>query len=215
MNVIPATRTDTLTFFETHLEPWITHAKTLGVPEADLEALKLITESARAAFVAQQQAASAAQAATQRYHQEADAMRALGAAIVARIKVNAQTARDPNLYVLAQVPPPLPRGRANTAAPVPAPTAVRLRMSASGAVEVSWEAAINRRTFFSVYRTLPGESKATLLGSVAAKSFTDTTVPRGTTHAVYHVVAQRGTTQSQSSPNVSISFGSVAGRAAA
>ncbi len=66
----------------------------------------------------------------------------------------------------------------------------------NGDVTVRWKGSLAKSTFYNVYRRLNCTGTFTLVGSVAAKQFVDSTIPSGCECASYRVSAQRGTVAS-------------------
>lgn len=208
MAVMPKSRIDRVEFFEARLAQWAGSAAAIGILPAQAAQIATMTNAARATFNAQQTAANASKAATASFHVKADEMAEFGADLIKTIKAFAETTNNPNVYALANIPAP--------AAPTPAgaptaPTALDATMNADGTITLKWKGLLEARQFFSIWRQLPGQNAPTQIGSIAAKSFVDTSVPRGLSQVVYSVRAHRDTLVSEPSDNIVVYFGAVSG----
>ena len=210
MGVVPQTRLGKLEFYEAHLAAWSANAVGIGLTATEVTDLTALVTAARAQFNAQQTAKDAAKAATLGFHDKADAMQSLGSELIRTIKLYAQTKNDPGVLVVAQLPKPLPP---TPAGPPVAPTDLTASMNSDGSIRLAWKGSVAQRQFFSVWRQLPSQSMPLQIGSVAAKEFTDLTVPRGLTQVVYCVRAHRDAQVSVPSPNVVVYFGAIPGAA--
>jgi len=108
------------------------------------------------------------------------------------IKNFAQSTDDPNVYVLAQIPPPSPPG----AVPAPGtPFDFRVELLGNGAVKLNWKSnnpAGASGTFYEIKRSDDG-GPMTFVGNAGERNFTDDTVPATTASAVYELTAVRST----------------------
>jgi hypothetical protein len=206
MAVLPKSRLDRVEFFEARLAQWAGSAAAIGILPAQAAQIATMTNAARAAFNAQQTQLAAAKAATASFYVKTDDMAELGSDLIKTIKAYAETTNNPNVYALASIPAP--------AAPTPAgaptaPTALDATMNADGTITLKWKGVLAARQFFSIWRQLPGQNAPTQIGSIAAKSFIDTSVPRGLTQVVYSVRAHRDTLVSEPSDNIVVYFGAI------
>lgn len=208
MSVIPSKDLDAVQFFETHDPLWTAApAAAIGLTVTQVTAQTSLTKTARDAYTAQQAAKVAAKNATLMFHNAVTAMRSGGSDLVATIKAFAQTTNNPNVYTLAQIPPP--------AAPVPAPPPgqpmnITVSLESSGAITLAWKAvnsAPNAGTFFSVQRKLSTEAAFSLVGNTGGRTFTDDTLEQGTPGATYIIQGHRGTMDGVASEQVSVQFG--------
>ncbi len=206
MAVLPTTRVAKIEYFESHIAQWLANSAAIGVQPSSLASLQALVTAARAAFNAQQTQLAAAKAATASFYVKTDDMAELGSDLIKTIKAYAETTNNPNVYALAAIPAP--------AAPTPAgaptaPTALDATMNADGTITLKWKGVLAARQFFSIWRQLPGQNSPTQIGSIAAKSFIDTSVPRGLTQVVYSVRAHRDTLVSEPSDNIVVYFGAI------
>ncbi len=208
MPVVPSTRIEKVEFYEAHNPTWATNAANIGVTPAQVASLANLTKSAREAFNAQKTAQDAAKAATQRFYNTVRDMQSLGADLIKNIKAYADTTNNPNVYVLANIPEP---AAPTPAGPPVAPTDLSAVMNSDGTMRLTWKGSIAQRQFFSIWRQLPSQSMPLQIGAVAAKDFTDVTVPRGLTQVVYSVRAHRDSAVSTPTDNLVVYFGAIPG----
>lgn len=193
MTTVPKTFLGRLEFFEQRLPAWEEDPAAIGLLEADVAALRALTESARARYEELEAIRTAAEGATFLQKSANDAMFAAGMGLVGTVKAFARRTGERGVYPAAQVPAPkdpTPTG------PPPAAKNLRVRLLPSGALRLAWEGTTARGAFFSIYRGLPGESAEgpggmRLLATVAAKHYTDGTIPPGTPEVRYAVEARR------------------------
>lgn len=207
MGVIPIKDIDAVQFFESHIPIWLQAPNTLGLQAGQVTSMDTATKAARNAYTAQQNTKEAAKAATVTFHNNVSTMRSLGADLIKTIKAYADTTNNPNVYALAQIPPPA----APTPQPPPGqPTDFRVELTGGGAIALSWKStnsAPSGGAFFTVRRRLAGESNFTMLGGTGSKSFIDDTVPFGTNAVTYLVQGFRGTEPGPESEQLSVQFG--------
>ncbi|MBY0310481.1 MAG: hypothetical protein K2W85_00270 [Phycisphaerales bacterium] len=208
MPVVPSTRIEKVEFYEAHNPTWATNAANIGVTPAQVTNLTSLTKAARDAFNAQKTAQDAAKAATQRFYNTVRDMQSLGGDLIKNIKAYADTTNNPNVYVLANVPEP---AAPTPAGPPVAPTDLSAVMNSDGTMRLTWKGSIAQRQFFSIWRQLPSQSMPLQIGAVAAKDFTDVTVPRGLTQVVYSVRAHRDSAVSTPTDNLVVYFGAIPG----
>lgn len=208
MPVVPSTRTEKVEFYEAHNPTWAASAANIGVTPAQVASLTNLTKAARDAFNAQRTAQDAAKAATQRFYNTVRDMQNLGGDLIKSIKAFAETTNNPNVYVLANIPEP---AAPTPAGPPVAPTNLSAVMNSDGTMRLTWKGSIAQRQFFSIWRQLPSQSMPLQIGAVAAKDFTDVTVPRGLTQVVYNVRAHRDSAVSTPTDNLIVYFGAIPG----
>ncbi|MGE0295017.1 MAG: hypothetical protein AB7P97_21935 [Hyphomonadaceae bacterium] len=195
MGVVPDTRIGKIEFYEAHIAPWTTNAAGIGLTPASVTALGTLTTAARNAFNAAEAARQAAKSATQAFY---DAVRAMhsgpgaGADMIDTIRNYAETKNLPNVYVLAQIPPP---ADPSTAPPPGTPFEFRVGLLQNGALELRWKCnnpSGTQGTIYEVKRSIGGGA-FNFVGATGVKSFTDDTLPSGATPATYQVTAVRST----------------------
>ena len=108
MAILPESRLGRVEFFEAHIAAWVAGAgaNTIGLTAAQTTALNAKITAARTAYNAMIVAREASKAATQAFYNAEAALSDNGAALLATIKAFAETTANPNVYVLAQIPPP-------------------------------------------------------------------------------------------------------------
>lgn len=210
-NVLPRTRLDKIEWFEARLDGWLADPASIGLSAGQVDQLAAEVAAARAAFVEAERARAAAQGATLAFHTRADAMAGDGRGLIAQIKAFAEASDDPGVYTRSHIPPP--RGPSPSGPPEP-PTGLRGRITSDGAVELTWDGSLARRTFFEVLRKLAGEETWTVLNAVGAKRYLDGSIPPGTSRAQYRVRAKRGTATSPATLAITVGLGVEAQRTA-
>lgn len=208
MAVVPNTRIGKVEFYEARVGTWTTNATAIGTTATAVSSLSNLTKSAREAFNQQQAAQAAAKAATERFYNTVRDMQNSGADIIKTVKAFADTTNNPNVFVLANIPAP---AAPTPAGPPVAPTDLSAVMNSDGTIKLTWKGSISQRQFFSVWRQLPSQSMPVQIGAVAAKDFTDVTVPRGLQQVVYNVRAHRDSAVSTPTDNLVVFFGAIPG----
>lgn len=208
MGVVPPTRIEKVEFYEAHNSIWAAQAANIGLTVPQVTALTTLTTAARAAFNQQQTAQAAAKSATENFHNKVRDMQAQGSDLIKTIKAYAETKNDPNVYVLANIPAP---ASPTPAGPPVAPTDLAAVMNSDGTIRLTWRGTLAQRQFFSVWRQLPSQNLPLQIGAVAAKDFTDVTVPRGLNQVVYNVRAHRDAQVSTPTQNLVVYFGAIPG----
>ncbi len=195
MGIVPSTRLGKIVFYEAHLAPWTTNAAGIGLTPASVTTLSTLTAAARAAFNAAESARQAARAATQNYYDKVRAMHngpGAGADMIDTIRVWAQTKNDPNIYTLAQIPPPATPG---TTPPPGTPFDFAVGLLQSGALELKWKCANpsgTQGTIYEVQRRV-GSGAFTFIGATGTRTFIDGTLVSGAAPATYQITAARST----------------------
>jgi len=209
MAVVPTDRLDKIEFYEAHVTPWTTNAAAIGLTAAQMTAFSPLVTAARAAYNAAEAARQASKAATQNFYDKVRAMHAgpgAGADLIQLIKATAQTKNDPNVYVLAQIPAPA----APSVTPPPGtPFDFTVGLLQNGAVELKWKCnnpSGTQGTIYEVRRRI-GNGAWTFAGATGTRSFTDETLPSGSSPATYQVTAVRSTSRGNPS-QFTVSFGS-------
>jgi hypothetical protein len=195
MGVVPDTRLGKIEFYEAHISPWTANAAGIGLMPASVTALSGLTTTARDKYNDAEAARQAAKAATLAFH---DAVRAMhsgpgaGQDMIDTIRNHAETKDDPNVYVLAQIPPP---ADPSTAPPPGTPFEFRVGLLQNGALELKWKCnnpSGTQGTIYEVKRTIGGGS-LNFVGATGVKLFTDDTLPSGSAPVTYQITAIRST----------------------
>lgn len=211
MAIVPKTLQDNIQFFTDHITPWTTNSLQIGLVVADLTALNAKLAAASTAYGAATAARNSAKAATEAMRNAIDDLNLVGAGLIAKIKTQAETTHNPNVYVLAQIPAPA----TPTPAPDPTPpTDVNGSVNNDGAIQISWTATRANGRSWSVWRRLPNEAQWVLIASTEVKKWTDGTVPAGVAWAQYQVKSHRGAQVSEGSEPVIVLLGQQMSQAA-
>ncbi|VAX39868.1 hypothetical protein MNBD_PLANCTO03-1795 [hydrothermal vent metagenome] len=204
MSVLPQSDIQMIEWFEERVAGWIADPAAIGLTPDQAASLLTFAGTARAAYQAAQQARNTSKSATVTYHNGSSDLRGFGADLLKTIKAFAEATDDPNVYALADVPPP--------AAPAPAgppepPTDVQGVITNDGAVELSWNGTLAYSTFYEILRKLDDETSWNLISSIGDKKFVDDTLAVGCTAVQYRVRAKRGTDTSAGSEPIIIRLG--------
>lgn len=212
MGIVPDSRIGKIEFYEAHTlagGPWATNAASIGLTPAAVTALGTLTTQARAAFNAAEAARQAAKAATQKFYDTVRAMHSApgaGSDMIETIKTWAQTKNDPNVYVLAQIPPPAAPG---VTPPPGTPFEFTVGLLQNGALELKWKCnnpSGTQGTVYEIKRKTGATGSFGYVGSTGVKNFTDDTVAAGSPSVTYQVTAIRST-QRGNPGQFTVSFG--------
>ncbi len=212
MGVLPDTRLGQLEFCESKNPVWTAQAANLNLTPVMMTTLVSLTTAARAQYNAMVAAHAASKTATQAWYDAQEAMRDKAAEYIKTIKAYAGTTNNPNVFNLAQIPPPK---SPSASAPPPTPTNLTATLLNSGAIQLDWKGNITSGVVFTVWRRFGSELNMEQVGTVSgAKSFTDATLPVGVQTASgvwYQVRAERIGLFSDFSEPIFVRFGAVAG----
>lgn len=193
--------------FENWIPVWTNNAVAIGTTAAAVTAMDLKVKAARTSYTAQQAAKMAAKTATNSFHDHVELMRDAGADIIRQIRTQAEVTNNPNVYNLAQVPPPAPP----SPAPLPGqPTNFSVGLTGSGGILLTWKSTNSSPStgaYFTVRRRLAGENTFTVAGGTGSKSFVDDTVPFGTNLVTYLVQGFKGQAAGPESEQLTVQFG--------
>lgn len=196
MSLVPQSRVGKIEFYEAHLPAWTTHAVPIGLGVPEVAALATAVANARAAYTAHVTALEAARAATQNFYDKVRHMHSapgLGADMILKIRTKAQTANDPNVYVLAQIPPPATPG---VTPPPGTPSDFAVGLLQDGSLQLKWKCGNPPGTVGTIYevkRQIGGEGVFAFVGASGVKSFLDDTLPGGSAPVTYQITAVRST----------------------
>ena len=214
MSRTPPTEEAYITFARQHIDVW--SGGQAGPPAIGLSSIQLTetesaTAAAEAAFSAAIAARTASKAATEAKDNALAALKAVIGADIDTIDAFAKATRDPNVWVLAQIPSP----KEASERPAPErPTDLDAILRLNGSIEVSFKANTGGGAQYLVERqttTVEGQtSDYTFLGFADdEKKFLDTAVPEGVKSVGYRVAARISTgLQSDWSPTFTLPFGS-------
>jgi len=199
MGVVPDTRLGKIEFYEAHTllgGPWATNATAIGLTAAQVTALGTLTTQARAAFNAAEAARQAAKTATQNFYDKVRAMHngpGAGSDMIQAIRNWAESKNDPNVYTLAQIPPPATPG---VTPPPGTPFDFTIGLLQNGALELKWKCnnpSGTQGTIYEVKRRIGAAGNFNFVGASGVKAFTDDTVPAGSPSVTYQITAVRST----------------------
>lgn len=212
MATVPNTNLGKIEFYESHLPAWGTNAVAIGLTAAAATNLATLTTAARSAYNAHITAQAAARAATANYYDKVAAMHSgpgAGADMLRTIRAFAQSTNNPNVYVLAQIPPPATPG----AVPPPGtPFDFRVELLQNGAVDLRWKCNNPSGASGTVYEVMRrvGSEPFVYMDSPGVRQFTDYAVPAGSGAVTYRVTAVRSTTRGNPA-QFTVTFGTGAG----
>ncbi len=196
MSVVPTNREEKIAFYQSHLSPWGANAVEIGLTAQQVGDLASLVIDASNAVMAIEAARQASKTATQTLN---DAVRAMhsepgaGAAMVSTILSFAQTTGDPNVYTLAQIPPPQP---ASATPPPGIPTNLTVELLQDGSLKLRWKSDNPPNTSGTIYeikRQGQGQSQPEYVGATGVREFLDDTLPSGDTPVVYQITGLRST----------------------
>lgn len=221
MGIMPPDRLKQIEFCESHLTPWNTNAAAIGLTAGDVSNLATLTTAARAAYTAAVAARQASKTATLAYYDAVGQMRDDASTLVRMIKTFADSEDNPNVYVLAQIPPP---AAPTPSAPPGKPGEFTVVLDTDGSVRLRFKSADSAGStggLMVVQRRSAGdpESAFAVIGSVpgaGGRRFTEfvdstLTAAAGQAGVVYRVVPQRGGTFGSASDSITVRFGSGGG----
>jgi hypothetical protein len=195
MGIVPETRLGRIEFYEAHLGPWDSNDQAIGLQPASVTNLSTLTAAARKAYEAAESAREASKAATRAYHNAVRAMHSgpgAGQDMIDQIRNFAQSSNNPNVYVLAQIPPPATPG---TTPPPGTPLDFEVRLLQTGALELRFK-CVNppgtQGTIYEVQRRI-GAGAFAFIGASGVRSLIDETLPAGSAQVTYQVTAVRST----------------------
>lgn len=193
MGIVPERLSEKVMFFQSRLGVFAAHAAEIGLSEEDVADLEAKVAAARAAALAQDQAQSAARAATSRYNAAVAALGEAGATAIMKIRTRAESTGDVGVYTLSTIPPIAARS------PMPAPgtpTELKSRLGGNGSLILEWKCKNPRGSMGTVYavsRQVGDGGPFVYLATVGEKRFVDETIPAGATRLNYRIQAMRST----------------------
>lgn len=208
MPVVPPNRLQKIEFYEAHLAAWTTNAVAIGLTVPVVTTFSATVVAARAAYNAHLVAQEAAKAATTAFYDKVRLMHnapGAGADLIQTIKAFAQTSNNPNVYVLAQVPPPATPG---TTPPPGTPFDFNIGLLQDGSLELKWKCNNHSGTTGTIYEVQRkvGTGAFEFVGASGVKTFTDDTLPANASPCTYQITAVRSTSRGNPS-QVTVHFG--------
>lgn len=193
MSIVPSTDIGRITFYEAHIAGWTAIPTQIGLVAADCTALAALITNARKAYNDQQTALEAARSATMTMHNAVLAMHALGSADIAKIKAFADATHNPNVFPLANIPAP---ASPSPVGPPGTPFNFTVTLTQDGFVMLKWKCnnpSGAAGTVYEVRRRIGASGTFEYLGSQGVKSFSDDTLPAGSSGVTYQITAIRST----------------------
>ena len=207
MSVLPQSDIAMIEWFEQRLADWGSDPAAIGLTGDQIITLSAQIAAARSSYNTAQQSRNTSKSATVVFHDNSSTLRSFGGDLIKTIKAFAETTDDQNVYAEADVPPPAPptpRGAPGM------PTNITTALTNLGAIEIAWKAenaSASSGAFFVLQRKLDDETQWTNIGQTGGKSFSDATVPLGTTRATYTIIPRRGELVGPASAQFAVQFG--------
>ncbi len=191
-----------------HATVFTSNAAAIGLTPAQATAFKNAAVAAIEADANQFAAKQAAKAATTTANLKVGDLRRAAGDTVRLIKAFAESTNNPNVYVVAQIPPPA------QPAPLPAPGKPRDMIvgiePSSGAITLRWTCDNPRGasgTSYIVRRRAGATGDFEFVGVTGSKKFTDSSFQAGPDQVMYTVQAQRADSSGPVSDILVINFG--------
>lgn len=215
-SVVPNNREDMLKFYQNHVNPWLSNATQIGLTNQQATGFRDAVEAATAAFAAAEAARQASKTATQAYYQATADLRANGGDVLQIIRTFAVTSGNPNVYTLAEIPPP----KNPSSQPAPkAPINITGSLSLNGELTLRWRLPTGSPeggNFYMVERRIQESASSgftpwTLVGANGRRDFIDPAFPACVTSVQYRVRTQRSGQTSEWAPSFTVLFTSGGG----
>jgi hypothetical protein len=209
---MPTTIAELLAWVGTHRDLFEANQAQIGISVAQATAFKTLADNLIAAESDAQIARTASKNATQKLSDNITAVRSYGQALIGVIRSHAETTNDPNVLVLAGLPPIQPPSQLP---PPIAPDNLTATLESNGALRLSWRVAQPvgvTSVQYRIFRKLSGESSFTLVGTGGSrKTFLDESIPFGTDGLTYQIVPWRGEVEGSPSNQFTFQFGTGGG----
>lgn len=213
MGTIPTSpRADFLQWCQAHVNTFITQAANIGLTEDQANAFSAAVTAANTSNNAANLAKLNAESANANNSEKFADLRRSASEMVRSIRTFAENENNPNVYVLANVPPPVDP----SVAPPPAkPTNISVELNGTtGAVMLSWKAsnpAGTSGTSYIIRRRTNTTGEFAFVGVTGEKRFTDNTFFAGPDMVQYTIQGQRADSAGQVSDIFTINFGRAGG----
>ena len=204
---LPSDRRQALEWLEARIAQWNVAPAAIGLTSGQVIDIAQKVVNTRGSFTSVQTIRTDAKNETQTFYANADDMHASAAPLVANIKNFAENSADPQVvYDASGV---LPADPPSPQSPPTVPTNIRRTVNPSGSITLFWDATGPTGSVYNVKRKLATEAIYTLIGQGDGvdKSFTDITLPVGTTSVTYIIQGVRGPLVGPESQAVTITFG--------
>ncbi|MFN0012851.1 MAG: hypothetical protein ACKVS8_14550 [Phycisphaerales bacterium] len=180
----------------------------IGLSASQVTAFTNAINAANAANQAQENARLAYRAAINTGTDAFNAARRSASLTTKVIRTFAETTNNPNVYSLAQIPPP---SEGSIAPPPAKPLDLSVELNnASGALTLRWKASNppgTTGTSYIIRRKLPSETAFSFLGVTGSKKFIDNSFTAGPDSVQYTVQGQRADSAGAESDAFIINFG--------
>ena len=192
MGLLPPSRIGKVEFFESRLGAWTEHDTDIGLTAGAVSNLTALTEAARAAFLAAEEARIASKGATEAFYTAVAAMAKSGTSMIETIRVYADVNNNPNVFVLAGIPAP---SSGSPIGPPGTPFQPVVTLSQTGAIALNWKCnnpSGASGTIYEVRRQI-GSGNFVFVGATGTREFIDDTIPAGSSIVNYQVNGLRST----------------------
>ncbi len=183
----------------------------IGLTAGQVTAFTNAINAANAANQAQENARLAYRSAVSAATEAFNAARRSASLTTKVIRTFADTSNNPNVYTLAQIPPPAVPG---TAPPPAKPSDLSVELNtASGALTLRWKASNpvgTTGTSYLIKRKLPGQAEFVYAGISGEKKFVDNNFIAGPDSVQYTVQGHRSDAVGPESDAFTINFGKTA-----
>ncbi len=212
MGTIPTDDRQLVTFCAAHKDTWVTNQAQIGVTASQNTALSAALLNAQKSLDAAETARAVSKGATTMFKSNSRSLRDICGDIVRTVQTFAKNNNNPAVYGLADIPAPQPRSQ--NAPPPGQPGDIRAGVNSDGSLTLTWKSnnpSGVSNVVYKVQRAFNGANNYTLLDTVGERTFTDMTIPFGTTSVSYIITGKRGGQTGQMSSAFTAQFGSIAG----
>ncbi len=206
-SVLPNGKIEKVQWCETHKDAWQTNSVGMGSSAATVTAWAAKVVAARAKFENQKMLQQAAQMATIEFHDSVADLSRSTSDIIKQVKTKASIDGTNDAYTLAQVPPPATPGPA----PIPGtPFAFKAELiPGEGALTLTWKctnAGNAHGVTYQISRRTSPMGEFQYIATVGPKTFSDATLPAGSSQVTYKIVAIRSTARGNAA-EFTVNFG--------
>jgi hypothetical protein len=209
---MPRTIDDFINWSKFHADLWQQDPASAGLTPEQAAQFAALAADLIAANAAAEHAREASKSATLALNTALAATRKVGGVLISTIKNHARATDDRDVLARGGVSPVAPQ---STLPPPTPPMTMSSSINSDGSLTLSWTArqpAGVTDVVYLVHRRLGGTGEFRFLGVEGArKTFTDTTIPIGTSTVEYLITPKRGGTTGQSGAIYMVQFGSVGG----
>jgi hypothetical protein len=214
MSTVPSDPRQLITFCTAHKETWVTNQALIGVSASQNTALSDALMEASKALDSANAARAASKGATTTLLATSAKLRTAAADLVRTVQTFAKNNDNPAVYGLADIPAPKPRSQ--TAPPPGQPGDIRATVNSNGSLTLNWKSnnpSGVSNVVYKIQRSLNGDQNFTLLDTTGGgeRTFTDSTIPMGTTSVSYIITGKRGKQVGPMSETFTARFGTTGG----